>query len=91
MRKTLKVPYDHVAHDHVAHGSEEIEEEMEDFKTLSVSGLCTFLGNQGISTKTLDNFSTNMVSGMAMTHLDEGEIKELVPIIGDRAILHAVY
>ncbi len=45
---------------------------MEDFKTLSVSGLRTFLATQGISTKTLDNFSNNMVSGLAMTLLDEG-------------------
>lgn len=60
---------------------------MDDFKTLSVSGLCSFLATQRISTKTLDNLSNNMVSGLAMTLLDEGEIKELVPIIGDQAIL----
>ena len=64
------------------------EEDMDDFQSLSVSGLCTFLESQSISTKTLDNFSTNMVSGLAMILLDEGDIKELVPIIiGDKAIL----
>ena len=63
---------------------------MEDFKAFSVSGLRAFLAGEGISIKTLENFSSNMVSGLAMTLLDEAEIKELVPIIGDRAILRNI-
>ena len=54
---------------------------------LSVAGLCEVLKEQGISVKTLDNLSSNMVSGLALTLLDDSELKELVPVIGDRAIL----
>lgn len=63
---------------------------MEDFEALSVSDLNAYLGSQEISKKTLENFSTNMVSGLALTLLDDSHIKELVPIIGDRAIMRNI-
>lgn len=58
-----------------------------DMDVLSVAGLREYMEGQGISLKTLDNLSSNMVSGLALTLLDESELKELVLIIGDRAVL----
>lgn len=60
---------------------------MEEFEKLTVSDLVEFLEEQGISSKTLQNFNSNMVSGLALTALDDSELKELVPIIGDRAAI----
>lgn len=53
-------------------------------ETLSVTGLREYLESQA---KTLENLSSNMVSGLALTLLDDDELKQLVPIIGDRAVL----
>ena len=62
---------------------------MEEFKRLSlaITELQEYLARQSISSKTLKLLAENMVSGLALVLLDELELKEVVPTIGDRAIL----
>ena len=60
---------------------------MEELKRLTVTELREYLARQNITSKTLELFAENMVSGFALVLLDESELKEVVPTISDRAIL----
>ena len=44
------------------------QKNMEKLESLAVSELNEFLEEQGISSKTLQNFTSNMVSGLALQH-----------------------
>lgn len=63
---------------------------MEEFESLTVSELCDFLKEQGISLNTLESFKSNMISGLSLTALDDSELKELIPILGDRASIRNI-
>lgn len=54
---------------------------------LSVEELAKELKKSGVSSDALKGLVTNRVSGKALLVLDSEELKELVPTIGDRALV----
>ena len=55
---------------------------MEEFDT---DELCDFLGSTGnVSEEGVQNFKTNLISGSTFFDLDLADLKELLPLMGDR-------
>ena len=58
-----------------------------EFNSLSIEQLGEYLENKGVSNEAILRLEENKVSGLAMLLVDEVELKELLPTIGDRAIV----
>lgn len=58
-----------------------------DVKGLSIEELASFLRDNSVSEEAIALFRDNKVSGQALLLVDDGELKELMPTIGDRAIV----
>lgn len=54
---------------------------------LSVVELSDHLCQIGVSEDAIKEFSTNKISGKALLLVDDSELRELLPTIGDRAII----
>lgn len=63
---------------------------MEEFKKLGVQDLRDYLSTRGISYKSLESVTSGMITGLALLLLDESELKEVFPIIGDRAVIRDI-
>ena len=63
---------------------------MENLKLMSVFALAEYLGGKGVSEGSLEELKANKVSGQALQFLNEEELKELFPTIGDRALVRNV-
>lgn len=60
---------------------------MDTFKAMSIEQVGKHLGEKGVSSDALQRLADNKVSGLALLLIEESELKEMVPAIGDRAIL----
>ena len=65
-------------------------ETMDEFKMLGIEDLGKYLVQEGISSKTIEKLASEMISGRSLTLLDEAELKEVIPIIGDRAVVRNI-
>ncbi len=63
---------------------------MDGFKMLGIEDLGKYLVQEGISSKTIEKMASEMISGRSLTLLDEAELKEVIPIIGDRAVVRNI-
>lgn len=54
---------------------------------LSVQELAEYLKELCVSSQAIDSLIENQVSGRALLLVDEGELKELLHTIGDRAVV----
>lgn len=59
-------------------------------KKLSVKQLGDYLTKCGISPEAIITFSTNQVTGQALLLVDDGELRELLQTIGDRAVVRNI-
>ena len=64
--------------------------ERSDFKNLTVESLAAYLSNSGVSDGAITSLRDQGVSGRALLLLDRQELKELLPKIGDLAIVRDV-
>lgn len=60
---------------------------MDVFKAMSIEQLGRHLEGKGVSCDAVERLADNKVSGFALLLIDKSELKELVPTIGDRAIV----
>ena len=60
---------------------------MDAFKELDVLQLKEYLKAKKISSKTLESLACNMISGLALSLISEEEMKEVVPMLGDRILV----
>ena len=60
---------------------------MEDFRSLSIEELGGYLQNKSVSDDAIEALKENKVSGLALLLVSESELKDLLPTIGDRAIV----
>ncbi len=60
---------------------------MDTFKAMSIDQLGRHLEDKGVSSDAVERLADNKVSGFALLLIEESELKEMVPAIGDRAIL----
>ena len=54
---------------------------------LSVEGMADYLLSEGVRNTLVAEFKRNLVSGAAFLQLTEEDLKELVPLIGERVLL----
>lgn len=59
------------------------------FRSLTVSELASYLGENGVSEEATKNLAVNKVSGRALL-LFENELKDLLPLMGDLAIVRDI-
>lgn len=63
---------------------------MEDFRSLSIEELGGYLQNKSVSDDAIEALKENKVSGLALLLVSESELKDLLPTIGDRAIVRSL-
>ena len=63
---------------------------MADFSDYTIDELAKFLLERGVCEEVIDNFKKNQVSGRVFLVLTEDDLKELVPIIGQRTEIRAI-
>ena len=61
-----------------------------DFSEFSVEEVVEYLEDKDVGAEVLDNFKTNLVNGEAFMILEEEDLKELAPLIGERTILRQI-
>lgn len=54
---------------------------------LSVNDLAEYLRERGVRSGLVDIFKTNVVNGAAFLQLTEEDLKELVPLVGERVLI----
>ena len=60
-------------------------------KDFEVEELCHFLSSSGeLSEETVDKFRSNRISGNVFFDLDDADLKELLPILGDRKVVQRI-
>ena len=60
-------------------------------KDFNTEELCEFLKSTGnISDEVIENFRTNLITGSTFIELDMDDLKELLPLVGDRKIVRKV-
>lgn len=59
-------------------------------QNFSVRELVSFLEDQNVPPNVLDNFEENCVNGEAFLTLEEEDLKELVPLIGERTLVRKI-
>ncbi len=65
--------------------------EMETFdRSCSIDELGYFLSQKGASDRVVESLKDNYVNGSAFVVLTEDDIKQLTPLIGDRALLRSL-
>ena len=52
--------------------------------SMDCTEFCVFLEDKGYHEDVIRNFSANRVSGATFVHLTDDDLKELLPVIGDR-------
>lgn len=60
-------------------------------KDFEVGELCDFLSSSGeLSEEAVDKFRSNRISGAVFFDLDDADLKELLPILGDRKVVQRI-
>ena len=62
-------------------------EGVENIKTLSCEGFSSFLESSGVHEDVISTFVSNRISGSTFLKLSDDDLKELVPVIGDRVFV----
>ena len=57
---------------------------------MDVEAVADLLAGKGVSLEVIENFRINKISGDALLKLSEDDIKELVPLIGERVEVRAI-
>lgn len=56
-----------------------------------VEELCEFLSSSGdVSEDAVEKFRSNRISGLTFFELDEADLKELIPCLGDRKVIQRI-
>ena len=63
---------------------------MEAFEELDVLQLKEYLAGKKNSSKTLECLASQMVSGLSLTLLSDEDMKEVIPMLGDRVIVRNI-
>ena len=59
-----------------------------EIKNFGIEELCEFLGSSGeISEDGIANFRTNRINGFTFFELNDTDLKELLPLLGDRKLI----
>ena len=64
---------------------------MSAIKDFTVEELCEFLSSYNLSEGAVDNFRTNRICGTTLFELDTTDLKELLPLLGDRKWILSSY
>ena len=59
-------------------------------KDFGVEELCEFLSSYDLSEEAVNNFRTNRISGSMFFELDAADLKELLPLLGDRKLIQGI-
>ena len=63
---------------------------IEAIKDFGIEELCDFLSSYELSEGAVNNFRTNRINGALFFDLDTVELKELLPLLGDRKLVQKI-